>query len=72
MKDRSTQTANMSTERTKPIAASDERPISEPAKPVEEGVAVFRGLIMTALLYALIGAVAWFAWFAWKHWLVHR
>jgi hypothetical protein len=62
----------MSTERTKPVAASDERPVGEPAKPVDEGVAVFRGLLMTALLYVLVGAVAGLAWFAWKHWLAHR
>ena len=62
----------MNSEHTKPIVASDEMPASEPAKPVNEGVGVFRGLILTALLYALIGGVAWFAFFAWKHWLAHR
>ena len=62
----------MNSEDTKPIVASDEMPAGEPAKPVNEGVAVFRGLILTALLYALIGVAAWFAFFAWKHWLAHR
>ena len=71
MKERSA-TMEMGTERAKPIVASDEKAIGEPAQPIDEGVAVFRGLIVTALLYAFIGVIAWFAWLAWAHWFPHH
>lgn len=62
----------MSTERTKPYLPEEERVVTEISKRRDEGVGVFRGIMLTALLYVGIGLLAWFFWFASRHWLLHR
>jgi hypothetical protein len=46
----------------------EEVPTPQTLKHVDEGIGVFRALILILLLYAALGSAIWFAWHAWGHW----
>jgi hypothetical protein len=64
----------MSSEGTKaPLAGTDTSGAAEETERPEtrqrpgEGIGVFRALIITALIYAVLGFLIWFAWDAFFH-----
>ena len=64
----------MSTDPTKVSAARAEDPVSEqtparePVKRIDEGLGVFRALILMLIFYLAAASVLWFAWHAWRYW----
>ena len=58
-----TEGTNASVAGTKVDVAAEESPARETSKGTDEGIGVFRALLLTLLLYAL-GFLIWFAWHA--------
>ena len=67
----STKGTKVSVAGTEPSVAPEETPDREPSQRIGEGIGVFRGLLLTALLYIAFGFLVWFAWHAWRHWPAH-
>ena len=64
----STKGTKASVSGTEPSVAAEETPDREPSQRIDEGIGVFRALLLTALFYVAFGFLIWFAWHAWKHW----
>ncbi len=43
----------------------------EPVQHADEGVNLFRGLIIMALFYSAFGFLIWFVWTVFSHWRGH-
>jgi hypothetical protein len=46
----------------------EEAPAPQTLKRPDEGIGVFRALILTLLSYAALGSAIWIAWHAWQNW----
>lgn len=55
----------------KASVASEETPEREVVQHQDEGVGVFRALMLTALLYIAFGFLIWFGWNLFRQWRGH-
>jgi len=52
---------------TEPPVPDEETPAPERPERIDEGIGVFRGLLLTALFYIAFGILIWLVWHAWRH-----
>lgn len=52
-------------------AVTDETRETGTVQHADEGIGVFRGLIMMALFYVVFGFLIWFAWSVFSQWRGH-
>lgn len=52
-------------------APAEESPEADRPQSMDEGPAVFRGLLVMIFFYIACGCVVWLAWYAFRHWRGH-
>jgi len=67
----STDSPDASAAPSEPPESGEETSPRPPSARIDEGLGVFRGLILMLIFYAASALLVWAGWQAWRHWHTH-
>jgi len=62
---------NASAAQSQSSESGNETAARDPSKRIDEGLGVFRALILMLMFYAASASMIWLAWYVWHHWYAH-